>query len=291
MRVVVVGAGLGRAHRRHRPGRRRLRGRRARGARPRRRPHPRHRGRAGGVGRRRRGVPRRAAHRARRPDRPSSASRPCPPSMDGDSRFLLGRAGGATRHGRFPPLNAVALGEMFELLDELTRTVDPHAPWLTPGRRAARPADRRRVGASNTCAASRRAAVLPAVPRRDDGRRPGRRVDAARGVLPAVRRRHQLPQRVRGRRRRTAGSTAARTRSASCSPTGCPPARSGSASPRSPSETTRRRGSASVHTDRATYDADAVVVAVPPAARRGPRHQPRRCRIRAPRRGPDAAAR
>jgi monoamine oxidase len=34
--------------------------------------------------------------------------------------------------GRFPPLNAVALGEMFELLDELTKQVRLDAPWLGP---------------------------------------------------------------------------------------------------------------------------------------------------------------
>jgi monoamine oxidase len=59
--------------------------------------------------------------------------RTTPTTMVGDSRFLLGgdSAGGATRHGRFPPLNAVALGEMFDLLDDLTAAVDPTAPWLT----------------------------------------------------------------------------------------------------------------------------------------------------------------
>lgn len=54
-----------------------------------------------------------------------------PTTMTGDSRFLLGDKG-ETRHGRFPPLNAVALGEMFDLLAELTTTVDPAAPWRTP---------------------------------------------------------------------------------------------------------------------------------------------------------------
>jgi monoamine oxidase len=34
--------------------------------------------------------------------------------------------------GRFPPLSGVALGEMFDLLDEVTRTVRVDAPWLTP---------------------------------------------------------------------------------------------------------------------------------------------------------------
>ena len=56
-----------------------------------------------------------------------------PTNMVGDSRFLVGDdEDGRTRHGRFPPLNAVALGEMFDLLEELTATVRPDAPWLTP---------------------------------------------------------------------------------------------------------------------------------------------------------------
>ena len=65
--------------------------------------------------------------------------KPAPTEMYGDSRFMLGDTDGdttgrgTTRHGRFPPLSAVALGDMFELLDELTRRVDPVAPWLTPG--------------------------------------------------------------------------------------------------------------------------------------------------------------
>jgi monoamine oxidase len=64
-----------------------------------------------------------------------------------DSRFALGtgdagsgdkgtgdqRAGNHTVAGRFPPLSAVALGEMFDLLDELTGVVRVDAPWLTPG--------------------------------------------------------------------------------------------------------------------------------------------------------------
>jgi monoamine oxidase len=54
-----------------------------------------------------------------------------PTEMTGNSRFMLG-AGGRTRPGRFPPLSAVALGDMFELLDELTRQVDPAAPWASP---------------------------------------------------------------------------------------------------------------------------------------------------------------
>jgi monoamine oxidase len=54
-----------------------------------------------------------------------------PTTMSGASRFALG-AGEHTRQGRFPPLNAVALGGMFDLLDELTGAVRGDAPWLTP---------------------------------------------------------------------------------------------------------------------------------------------------------------
>ncbi len=54
-----------------------------------------------------------------------------PTTTSGDSRFLLG-AGDATRHGRFPPLNAVALGELFDQLADLTATVRQDAPWRTP---------------------------------------------------------------------------------------------------------------------------------------------------------------
>ena len=57
--------------------------------------------------------------------------RTTPTSMSGDSTFAL--AGAPVRcAGRFPPLKAVALGEMFELLDELTRRVRLDAPWLGP---------------------------------------------------------------------------------------------------------------------------------------------------------------
>ncbi|MFF1868883.1 flavin monoamine oxidase family protein [Kitasatospora herbaricolor] len=54
-----------------------------------------------------------------------------PTTMLGASRFALG-ADHATRDGRFPPLNAVALGDLFELMAELTAVVRPEAPWLTP---------------------------------------------------------------------------------------------------------------------------------------------------------------
>jgi monoamine oxidase len=54
-----------------------------------------------------------------------------PTTMTGASRFALG-TGEQTRPGRFPPLDAVALGEMFDLLDALTGAVRPDAPWSTP---------------------------------------------------------------------------------------------------------------------------------------------------------------
>jgi monoamine oxidase len=54
-----------------------------------------------------------------------------PTTMTGASRFAL-HAGDGTEPGRFPPLNAVALGELFDRLDELTAAVCVDAPWLTP---------------------------------------------------------------------------------------------------------------------------------------------------------------
>ncbi|NUW39371.1 flavin monoamine oxidase family protein [Nonomuraea rhodomycinica] len=53
-----------------------------------------------------------------------------PATVAGASRFAL-RDAGRTRPGRFPPLSAVALGEMFDALEEVTRLVRPDAPWLT----------------------------------------------------------------------------------------------------------------------------------------------------------------
>ena len=54
-----------------------------------------------------------------------------PTTMVGASRFAFGAREG-TLPGRFPPLNAVALGELFDRLDELTAAVDVDAPWRTP---------------------------------------------------------------------------------------------------------------------------------------------------------------
>lgn len=56
--------------------------------------------------------------------------RTTPTSMAGASRFALGDRDG-THDGRFPPLSAVALGELFDRLDDLTRTVDLEKPWRT----------------------------------------------------------------------------------------------------------------------------------------------------------------
>lgn len=53
-----------------------------------------------------------------------------PTAMEGASRFALAGSN-QTAQGRFPPLSAVALGEMFDLLDELTKLVDVDQPWLT----------------------------------------------------------------------------------------------------------------------------------------------------------------
>ncbi|MFE2226111.1 flavin monoamine oxidase family protein [Streptomyces kronopolitis] len=54
-----------------------------------------------------------------------------PTTTEGQSRFSLG-GGPHSSQGRFPPLSAVALGELFDLLDDVTRTVRADAPWLTP---------------------------------------------------------------------------------------------------------------------------------------------------------------
>ncbi|MEO5877689.1 MAG: FAD-dependent oxidoreductase [Streptosporangiaceae bacterium] len=51
-----------------------------------------------------------------------------PTTVGGGSRFAL-RGGEETRSGRFPPLSAVALGEMFDALEELTGGVRADAPW------------------------------------------------------------------------------------------------------------------------------------------------------------------
>ncbi|MER7078686.1 monoamine oxidase [Saccharopolyspora kobensis] len=53
-----------------------------------------------------------------------------PTTMEGASRFAL-KSGEQTRAGRFPPLSAVQLGEMFDLLAELADSVRTEAPWRT----------------------------------------------------------------------------------------------------------------------------------------------------------------
>jgi monoamine oxidase len=55
-----------------------------------------------------------------------------PTSVTGDSRFDL-HDGTETRSGRFPPLDAVALGTMFDRLDDLVHQVRVDAPARTPG--------------------------------------------------------------------------------------------------------------------------------------------------------------
>ncbi|PYC68220.1 amine oxidase [Streptomyces tateyamensis] len=55
-----------------------------------------------------------------------------PTTMHGASRFDLGQDA-RTEAGRFPPLAAVALGDLFDRLAELTARIDPVAPWRTPG--------------------------------------------------------------------------------------------------------------------------------------------------------------
>ncbi|MEU0270564.1 flavin monoamine oxidase family protein [Streptomyces sp. NPDC006307] len=61
-----------------------------------------------------------------------SGLKTAPTTMDGASRFALGAGSPDSVPGRFPPLSGVALGEMFDLLDEVTRSVRVDAPWLTP---------------------------------------------------------------------------------------------------------------------------------------------------------------
>jgi monoamine oxidase len=57
--------------------------------------------------------------------------RTTPTTVAGASRFAFG-ADAVSSSGRFPPLSAVALGELFELLDGVTKAVELDAPWLTP---------------------------------------------------------------------------------------------------------------------------------------------------------------
>ncbi|MFB9238217.1 flavin monoamine oxidase family protein [Plantactinospora siamensis] len=54
-----------------------------------------------------------------------------PATVPGASRFALGDRD-EVRPGRFPPLSAVALGDMFDRIDEVTTRVRVDAPWSTP---------------------------------------------------------------------------------------------------------------------------------------------------------------
>jgi len=51
--------------------------------------------------------------------------------MVGDSTFLV-RDQHTTTASRMPPLDAIALGELFDRLEELVEQVGPAAPWLSP---------------------------------------------------------------------------------------------------------------------------------------------------------------
>lgn len=53
-------------------------------------------------------------------------------AMAGESTFLMGDQR-STTSGRIPPLDAIALGDLFDRLEELVERVRPDAPWLTPG--------------------------------------------------------------------------------------------------------------------------------------------------------------
>lgn len=51
-----------------------------------------------------------------------------PTTMEGHSRFVLGHSR-VTREGRFPPLSAVALGDLFDRMHDLVGRVRQDAPW------------------------------------------------------------------------------------------------------------------------------------------------------------------
>ncbi|ANI42207.1 FAD-dependent oxidoreductase [Mycolicibacterium vaccae] len=53
-------------------------------------------------------------------------------AMAGESTFLIGDQR-TTTPSRVPPLDAIALGDLFDRLDDLVTRVRPDAPWLTPG--------------------------------------------------------------------------------------------------------------------------------------------------------------
>lgn len=53
-------------------------------------------------------------------------------AMVGESTFLIGDQR-STTSSRVPPLDPIALGDLFDRLDDLVEQVRPEAPWLTPG--------------------------------------------------------------------------------------------------------------------------------------------------------------
>ena len=53
-------------------------------------------------------------------------------AMEGDSTFLVSDKR-TTTATRVPPLGAVALGDLFDRLEELVEQVRPDAPWKSPG--------------------------------------------------------------------------------------------------------------------------------------------------------------
>ncbi len=55
--------------------------------------------------------------------------------MAGDSTFLVGDQR-TTTPSRVPPLDAVALGDLFDRLEDLVAQVRPDAPWESPRRGA-----------------------------------------------------------------------------------------------------------------------------------------------------------
>ena len=66
-------------------------------------------------------------------------------AMVGDSTFLVSERR-TTTASRVPPLDAVALGDLFDRLEDLVAQVRPDAPWESPRGGDPRPADCRAAG-------------------------------------------------------------------------------------------------------------------------------------------------